>query len=404
MAEKNNLRYLRSLLAVTESGSVSKAADRVLRASSAVARSIRELEADLGVPLFERQPGGMRLTPFGELAYRRAKRMEVELDAARAELVGHGASATAPVFGMLVGERHLTTLVRLREIGHMPSVAAAMGMSQPAVSAILRQVETSTRVMLFHRSSKRMAPTEAGEVLLFRVRRALSELRYLQADIALQRGQMAGQVRFAALPSARTLLLPRAIGELIDRHPGVQLAMVDAPFEVLFAGVQSGEIDFILTGISPEYIHRDLRVQVIGREGLGVVARAGHPLATRTHVDVRDLVDYPWLLRDPGAPTREVLTSMFQRMGVPLPQVAVESGDLALLRGVLMHSNAVSAVPPEQLSYEIASGQLKVLPVRLPDVEREVGFVLRKDARPSSLCEALMKRIGELAGSLAPGA
>jgi LysR family transcriptional regulator of gallate degradation len=400
MADRNNLRHLRSLLAVSESGSVAKASDRVLRASSAVARSIRELEASLGVPLFDRQAGGMQLTAFGELAYRRAKRIEAELATARTELAGHGASATAPVFGMLVGERHLTTLVRLREIGHMPSVAAAMGMSQPAVSSILRQVETSVRVTLFHRSSRRMAVTEAGELLLFRIRRALSELRYLEADIALQRGHMAGQVRFAALPSARTLLLPRAIGALIDRHPSVQLAMVDAPFEVLFAGVQSGEIDFILTGISPEYTHRDLRVQVIAREGLCVVVRAGHPLAKQASIELADLVRYPWLLRDPAAPTREVLTNMFRRMGVHQPQVAVESGDLALLRGVLMHSDAVSAVPPQQLSYEIASGQLKVLDVRLPDVEREVGFVLRKDARPSSLCEALMKQIADLAGTL----
>jgi LysR family transcriptional regulator of gallate degradation len=399
MADTNKLRHLRSLVAVSESGSVSKASDRVLRASSAVARSIRELEASLGVPLFERQAGGMQLTAFGELAYRRAKRMEAELLAARTELAAHGASVTAPVFGMLVSERHLTTLTRLREIGHMPSVAAAMGISQPAVSSILRQVETSVKVKLFHRSSKRMAVTEAGELLLFRVRRALSELRYLQADIALQRGHMAGQVRFAALPSSRTLLLPRAMGALIDQHPSVQLAMVDAPFEVLFAGVQSGEIDFILTGISPEYIHRDLRIEVIAREGLCVVARAGHPLAERADVQVRDLVRYPWVQRDPGAPTRELLTNMFRRLGVRQPRVAVESGDLALLRGILMHSNAVSAVPPQQLSFEIAAGQLKVL-VQLPDVERDVGFVLRKDASPSSLCEALMQQIAELAGSL----
>src|SRR5690606_24650163 len=253
--------------------------------------------------LFDRDPSGMAATGFGQAAYRRAKRIQAELRLACLELASHGVSGNAPLFAMLISERQLTALVRLSEMGHMPSVAAVMGMSQPALSSLLRQIEASLGVPLFRRAPKGMSVTEAGSVLIFRIRRVLAELRHLEADIAQQRGDMAGRVKFAALPSLRTRILPQAMAALIQNHPNVQLSMVDAPFEVLFAGVRSGEIDFILTGLGPQYYHRDFQVRVIGQDRLVAVARAGHPLANKERVEIADLVRYPWVLRERGAPT-----------------------------------------------------------------------------------------------------
>ncbi|OVZ63927.1 hypothetical protein CDO46_09815 [Pigmentiphaga sp. NML030171] len=405
MQDKNHMRHLRALIAVVEEGSIARAAQRLLRTPSAVASSIRQLETSFDATLFERQSAGMAPTPFGQAAYRRACRIEAELQLAAAELAPYRVSVNAPLFAMLVGERQLTALVRLREMGHMPSVAAVMGLTQPAVSALLRQAEASLKLRLFRRAAKGMAVTEAGELLLFRVRRVLAELRHLEADIAQQRGEMAGRVMFAALPSMRTRVLPQAIAALVGKHPNVQISMVDAPFEILFAGVHSGEIDFILTGLNANYSHRDFLIRVIGRDRLVVVARAGHPLCARERVEIADLVRYPWVLRDRGAPTRELLNDLFWQLGIEAPHVAVQAGDLGLLRGLLQHSDVVSAVSPEYLSYEIASGAVKVLDVELPHTGREIGFILRRDAQPSLLCEKLMQHIeAATAGTLAPAA
>ena len=87
---------------------------------------------------------------------------------------------------------------------------------------------------------------------------------------------------------------------MVARHPQVQVSVVDAPYEELFAAVQSGEIDFILTSISPEYRRKELRVQVLGKDRLAVVARAGHPLAGRRGVLAHDLKGSPWVPPGPG--------------------------------------------------------------------------------------------------------
>jgi len=400
MSEKVNPRHLRALIAVVRSGSITKAAEQLLRAPSAVARSIRELEANLSVPLFERQPSGMLPTLFGVAAFSRAQRIAAEFEAARQEFAVLGLVSSAPLFSMMVSERQLTTMAKLRELRHMPSVARSLSISQPAVSATLSHFESSVGAALFRRTAKGMVVTEAGEILLFRIRRALVELRHLEGDVAQRRGEIAGRLMIAALPSSRTLLLPKAIARLVGRYPQIQVSVVDAPFEILFADMQSGEIDFILTGISPEYLHKDLRVQTFGRHRLVVVARKGHPLARKDRLRPHDVLDYPWVLRESGAPSRELLNGVFRALGIPSPRVAVQAGDLGILRGLLMHSDMLSAVSAQHLQYEVQAGEIVVLDIDLKFSERDIGFVLRKDAQPSALCLLLMDEIRVLATSM----
>src|SRR5690606_37511438 len=285
---------------------------RLLRTPSAVASSIRQLETRFRADLFDRQATGVTPTDFGRTAYHRAQRIASELRTAQAELAPYSVRSNAPLFTMVTGERQLTVLVRLREMKHMPSVANVLGLTQPGVSAVLRQAENSLKLPLFRRTAKGMLVTEPGDLLIFRLRRVLAELRHLEADVAQLRGEMAGHVQFAALPSLRTRVLPQAIAALNSRHPNVQVSMIDATFEILFAGVHSGEIDFILTGLNADYHHRDFDIRVIGQDRLVVVARAGHPLTGQSNIDVRALLEYPWILRDRGAPTRELLNNIFR--------------------------------------------------------------------------------------------
>ncbi len=393
MIEKLSPRNLRVLVAVYEGGSVASAARALLRAPSAITRSVQELELALDTPLFDRLPAGMLPTPAGEAAYRRAKLIEGEFLAAHRALPEHGAARQAPLFAMVASVRQMAVLVKLSELGHMPSTAEALGVSQPAISSALREVERSLQLPLFERGPRRMAATPAGELLVFRLRRVRSEIEHLRADVGGLLGAVSGRVTISVLPSSRTWLMPRAIANFVGRHPGVQVSVMDAPFDVLFAGLQSGEIDFIYTGIGPEYRHRDLRVEPVSQDRLVVVARAGHPLQRKAKLEARDLSRFPWVLRDPGAPSRKLLDQVFRDMGLGSPRVAVQAGDLGLLRGLLMQSDMLTAVSPQHLLHELQAGTLAELAIDLPGSSREVGFVLRKDAQPSAPCVLLMEKI-----------
>ena len=116
-----NLRHLHVFLSVSSAGSVARAADALYRVSSAVTRSIGELETSLGTPLFERRPRGMLLNAYGELVLLRARRIEQEFAAARISLTARR-STTADarsLFPAMLNGRRLAVFASLAEKHNM---------------------------------------------------------------------------------------------------------------------------------------------------------------------------------------------------------------------------------------------------------------------------------------------
>src|SRR6185437_3975276 len=187
IAIRPELRHLRAFLAVAEQGSANRAGAALYRAQSAVSRSIRKLEDELGVELFERRARGMLLTQYGRALLVRARRVHAEMQAARndsAALAEKGRIGNAPIFGMLTHERRVRAFVALAEQHHMPSVAESLGITQPAVSIAIRQIEDSIGIALFRRTARGTVPTPAGAALTLRLKRALAEIRHAVGEIA----------------------------------------------------------------------------------------------------------------------------------------------------------------------------------------------------------------------------
>ena len=401
-------RYLRVFLAVAEHGSVNKAAAALFRAQSAVTRSIHELERSLDVELFERRAGGMLPTAFGKTLLRRARRIQAEMHAARKTLQANAGPRTrisnAPIFSLIITERQLQSFVALTEQHHMHSVAESLGITQPAVSTTVRKLEQDIGVSLFTRSPQGMLPTRNGVLLALHVKRALAEARSASAEIAALNGVTQGIVRVGALPLGRTRLLPLAIAGLLQKHRGLQVETVEGSFELLAAGVRSGDVDFILGALRPAAYATDLVGEALLEDQLAIVARGGHPLATRKRLGIPAVARYAWILPRKGAPTRELFEAMLAGRGHAVPDVAVETSDLAVLRGVLLESDMLTAVSPRQLYYELEAGLLAILPLPLPETRRQIGITQRTDSHPSPAANLLMAEIRDLCATMTPAA
>ena len=121
----------------------------------------------------------MLLTEYGRALLVRARRVYAEMQRARSELVAladKGSVRNAAIFSMLTHERRVRAFVALTELHHMPSVAESLGITQPAVSIAVRQLEDSIGVTLFERTARGMIPTPAGAALALRLKRALAEV------------------------------------------------------------------------------------------------------------------------------------------------------------------------------------------------------------------------------------
>jgi LysR family transcriptional regulator of gallate degradation len=162
---------------------------------------------------------------------------------------------------------------------------------------------------------------------------------------------------------------------------------------VLAAALRSGDVDFILGALRPPAEARDLRQEPLFDDYISLVARSGHPLASKRRIGFDDLQRARWVLSRPGAPSRELLERFFLHSGRASPEPAVETGDLALLRGLLLQSDMVTAISARQLHYEIDAGMLQVLNFPLATTRREIGIAQREGAIAAPSVLALIAEV-----------
>ena len=388
--ELPSLMHVRAFVRVADHGSVSKASVALFRAQSVVTRAISELEERLDVHLFERHANGMRLTDFGERLLPRARRVLAELDTVPKLLNGGDRQAVEPLY--LFQARRLQVFVKLCETHHMQTVASLLGLSQPAVSSTLKVLENGCGKTLFERTPKGLQPTRASHDILFPIRRALNELRHLDTDITAIRGALQGVVHIGALPLGRTRILPEAIVRLMDEHPGIQVITNESPFDLLATELRAGDVDFIFGALRSVTYASDLLGESLLTEEMVVLARRDHPLCKNTDLQ-GELARARWVLPRAGSPARQMLDDCFTDFGIAVPRPVVESGDLAIIRGLLLRSNMLAAVSAHQLEQEIASGELCILPLELKQTTRAIGLTYRNGCLHSPVAQALMDMI-----------
>lgn len=389
-----NLHHLRAFNTVAATGGIRRSADMLYRASSAVTRSVAALEDSLGSRLFERKGRGMLLTTAGEVVRLRAQIIEAELREVRDDAARLGAREGYLVTSMeaLFNERRLQVATMLAEVHHMPTVAHAMAMSQSGVSQALAKLEEGLGQSLFRRTAHGMLPSDAGSRWILRFNRVLVELEHIHADIAALNGVLEGVVTIGALPLARTLVLPAAIAALVRKYPRLRVRSLESPYEELAAGLLSGRVDFII-GALRNSAGQGLDSTPLMQDHPALIARVDHPLAGKAGLSFEDLEPYAWVLSRAGSPLRMALEHFYNEHGHPPPQPAVETGDLALLRGLLLSSDMLTVLSPHQLHYEIETGQLAVLQLHMPGLERQIGVTTREGAHLSPGARALLAEL-----------
>ena len=395
-----SLAQLRVFAIVVECGSASRAAEQLFRAQSSVTRSVRELEETLDQELLERRPSGMLPTSVGRAVYERSRRIFGELQelgqwcAARQSRVRTVPPRAIPSY--LLNTRRLELLVALVRHKHMPSAARAVGVSQPAISSAVRIVESGAGFALFHRTARGMQLTNEGETFALGMRRALNELRHIPDDIAAIRGIICGHVTVGALPFSRTLILPEAMARVRRAYPGVRITTDESAYEMLAAGVRAGDIDFILGALRATDPASGLYAEPLVSESMVLLSRPGHPLAGKRALKLKQLADASWILPRSHTPARSILDALFVRMKLSSPVPSVETADLAIIRGLLLRTDMVAVLSPQQVHYELETGQLIILDVTLQEADREIGLTMRAAGDPSPAARKLIDAIREV--------
>ena len=293
----------------------------------------------------------------------------------------------------LLNTRRLQLFSTLARHRHMPSAAQTLGISQPAVSSAIRIMESGAGMQLFYRSPRGLLLTSEGETFVLHVRRALNELRHIPDDIAALHGSIQGYVTVGALPLGRTRILPEAIARVAAKYPGVRVVTDESAYDLLVAGLRSGDIDFVLGALRANDAASGLANERLMSEDLVVLARRDHPLVGTSGLSLKQLSSAQWILPRSHAPARGMFEALFRRARLKPPMPTVETADLAVIRGVLMQTDMLAALSAQQLFYECESGQLAVLDIEMQNTQRDIGLIVRAGGTPSPAARALIDAI-----------
>lgn len=395
-----NLRHLRASMVVAECGSISGAGRRIHLSQPAITQAVTKLERRLGVALFEHRSSGVVPTTAGRLFHDRVRRALDRLDRGAQEALAAEPRRSArgfAKFGQLLTVAQLRALTAVAMAGNFSLAAREVGLSQPSIHRAARDLERISGLSLFVPTPQGIALTRPGEALARNANLAAAELHQGFTEVAETLGLDNGLIVIGSLPLARAQLLPDAINLLARERPRTRVRVIAAPYDGLLLRLRHGIIDFLIGALRDPPPIGDIVQEKLFDDALAVIARPGHPLASRAALTRDDLLAWPWVVPVEETPTRAV----FRRLFPPADQAAmpagiVETSSLSLVRGVLTGSDRLTILSARQIRAEVERGLLVVLPFQVPFGVRPIGLTFRQGWRPTATQGRLLDHIRAL--------
>jgi LysR family transcriptional regulator, hydrogen peroxide-inducible genes activator len=264
--------------------------------------------------------------------------------------------------------RYFVTVVRE---GTFTKAAERLYITQPSLSEQIRKLEGELGSPLFERLGRTLALTNAGEAFLPHAERVLFEVEQARARVREVQSLRRGRLSIGVLPSAAARLLPKFLAEFRHRYPGVEMALreenVSSDFEEM---VHAGELDLAIIRLPAR--RTDLEARFLLRESLVLLLPPGHRLSSRRSADLAEVQQEPFVAMKRPHGLRELMETVCRRAGFE-PRVAVETGQLGTVVGMVVAGVGVTVVPRMAAGHEGRRVQ-----IRDPHAYRDLGVIWRQ--------------------------
>ncbi len=256
---------------------------------------------------------------------------------------------------------HLLRLfVAVARHGGFSRAAAALHISQPAVSKGVREFEAQVGHRLLERGAGGVTLTAAGSVLLREAAPLFAAERAAEESLAELRGLRRGTLVVGASTTIATYVLPPILGAFHREHPGVALRLVSANTDAIAARLLARELDVAL--VEGPVDLPGIQVEPWRDEALILITAPNHRLAGRV-VDAAMLSAEIMIVREPGSGTRTVAAAALAQFGVT-PREMLEVGSTEAIKQVVAAGLGIALVPAASATDQIALGRLRVLTAR----------------------------------------
>jgi LysR family transcriptional regulator, transcription activator of glutamate synthase operon len=283
--------------------------------------------------------------------------------------------------------RQLRYLVALAEERHFTRAAAREHIAQPALSQQIRRLEDEVGLALVDRTTRQVAVTQAGQLLVARARRILAEVDAADAELQRLRGVESGRVSVGTMHTMGPVDVSLLLAVFHYRHPAVELTVREQSSEELAEMLRDDVLDLAFLSVTERMESHGLGLQQLVSEELVVVLPCEHGLATRRRIRMAELEDEEFISFRPGARLRELLEGAAGQAGF-VPRIKLESNESERIRRLVARGMGVAILPRSDAA--APGGDIAVAALSQPSLSRDITLAWRLGRRhPPAVVEFL---------------
>lgn len=283
---------------------------------------------------------------------------------------------------------NLLTFAAVADAGNISRAAAALHLSQPAVSGQLRGLQESFGEPLYRRSGHGIALTAAGERLAVHARQLRQAFQQAQAARDAWRGLETGTLRLGASTTPASYLLPALVAGFRQDHPALSMHLVDGNTREIVEQIGRLDLAFI-EGEVPAGLPADTAVHAWREDEVVAVVRADHPLAGRPHAALADVAGQPLIMREPGSGVRRLVERAFEQAALDV-EVALELAGVEGVKQAVRAGLGVGFV--SQLSMRHEDGLLRPLRLGPRGLARTLSILVPHASAPTRAAARFLER------------
>jgi DNA-binding transcriptional LysR family regulator len=284
--------------------------------------------------------------------------------------------------------RHLEIFNAVAQSGNITAGAERLGISQPAVSRQIRELEARAGLVLLDRLPRGVTPTAAGRVVAEYASRARALERETFEALAALRGLETGELALGASTTIGSYLLPGVLARFHRLHPGVRLNLTVANTRQIQEGLTTYRLDIGLTEGLPGA--PDLEATPFMDDELLPVCAPGWQAARPAIRSLARLAEEPWIAREEGSGTRAVADAAFTERKL-VPHVRMTLGSTEAIKQMTIQGAGYALISPLAVTEELANGRLVRMPMKTPRIRRTLHLVRARDRAASPVVEAFAR-------------
>jgi DNA-binding transcriptional LysR family regulator len=263
--------------------------------------------------------------------------------------------------------RDLHVFVTVVQCSSMAKAAAALGVSQPAVSEVIADLEDSLGVRLLDRSPHGVEATPYGRALLRGGTAAFDELKQCIKQIEFLGDKQAGELRIGCPESFAASVLPPVIHRFSAQYPNVMLSVNESP-AAHWSELRDRRVDLVIERLARPFGKEtdDVNVEVLFNDEVAIAAGADSRWAGRSRIDIHELVDEPWILLPSDSWNYMTVAQAYREARLPPPKVRLSTFSIHLRVSLLAGSRFLTVFPRSVLGVNGDRYPVAILPVDLP--------------------------------------